>query len=54
MVSDHLPINSEEGGSIMNGELFLTEAAWDVLSTAVGVFIAMIAFNLVDYIKNGR
>jgi hypothetical protein len=38
----------------MNGEWFLIEAAWDVLSTAVGVFIAMIAFNLVDYIKNGR
>ena len=37
----------------MSGELFITEAAWDVLTTAVGVFIALIAFNLVDYIKNG-
>jgi len=37
----------------MDGQLFLTEAAWDVLTTAVGVFIALIAFNLVDYIKNG-
>lgn len=38
----------------MSGELLLTEAAWDALTTAVGVFIALIAFNLVDYIKNGR
>lgn len=37
----------------MSGELLFTEAAWDVLTTAVGVFIALIAFNLVDYIKNG-
>lgn len=37
----------------MNGELFLIEAAWDVLTTAVGVLIALIAYNVVDYIKNG-
>jgi len=38
----------------MNGEWFLTEAAWDVLSTAAGVLIALLAYNLIDYIKNGR
>ena len=37
----------------MSGDLFLIEAAWDVLTTAIGVFIALIAFNVLDYIKNG-
>ena len=37
----------------MSGDLFLIEAAWDVMTTAVGVLIALIAFNVVDYIKNG-
>ena len=37
----------------MSGDLFLIEAAWDLLTTAIGVFIALIAFNVLDYIKNG-
>lgn len=32
----------------MSGDWFIIEAAWDVLSTAVGLFIALIAFNVVE------
>lgn len=34
----------------MNGELFLTEATWDILSTFIGVFLAIVTFNILEAI----
>ncbi len=32
----------------MNGELFVTQAAWDLLSTFAGVLLALVTYRILE------
>jgi len=38
----------------MNGQLLLLEAMWDVVSTFIGVFLALVTFTILEDIWNRK